>query len=593
VHSFPQMLSTAAGVPAAVTAPAPPQAPITIEGRFAEVNGTKLHYLIAGKGDPVLLLHGYAQTSHMWRPLIAELAKTHTVIAPDLRGFGESAKPDAGYDKKTMAQDVHALAASLGYRRVAVVGHDIGLMVAYAYAAQHPADVERIALMDAFLPGVGDWKSVWLLRDLWHFHFYGKTPLALVEGRERVYFEHFWNDFAADPTHSVSEADRRFYATAYAQPGGMRAGFEAFRAFEQDAKDFAAFAMTKLTMPMLVLSGEKAGGQFLIDQGRLVDDNVEGVIVKGAGHWLMDEAPDEVIAKLVAFATAPLAAVAAMPSKLAFRTLEVETNDASIYVRVGGKGPAVVMLHGFGETGDMWAPLAAALAGNHTIVIPDLRGMGLSSHPPRGYGKKTQAGDIARVLDVLAIDKSDLVTHDIGIMVGYAFAALNPARVTRFVAMDAFVPGVGAWDEIIRIPRLWHFNFRGPDVERLVAGRERIYLDRFWNELSADPSSIDEATREHYARLYGVPGAMHSAFEQFAALAQDAIDNKALAAKGKLKMPVLGIGGEKAYGSRVAEDLRFVADNVTGAVIANSGHWIMNEQPAAAIDVIRTFLDKP
>jgi pimeloyl-ACP methyl ester carboxylesterase len=190
-------VDNAAVVPAAAAAITPTlaQGPIAIDSRFAEVSGIKLHYLTAGKGDPVLLLHGYAQTSHMWRPLIAELAKTHTVIAPDLRGFGESAKPDGGYDKKTMAQDVHALTASLGHKRVGVVGHDIGLMVAYAYAAQYPTEVERIALMDAFLPGVGDWTSVWLLRDLWHFHFYGETPLALVNGRERIYFEHFWNDF--------------------------------------------------------------------------------------------------------------------------------------------------------------------------------------------------------------------------------------------------------------------------------------------------------------------------------------------------------------------------------------------------------------
>jgi pimeloyl-ACP methyl ester carboxylesterase len=277
------------------------QAPIAIDSRFAEVNGTKLRYLIAGQGDPVLLLHGFAQTSHMWRPLIAELAKTHTVIAPDLRGFGDSTKPDGGYDKKTMARDVHALTASLGHKRVAVAGHDIGLMVAYAYAAQYPSEIERIALMDAFLPGVGDWTTVWLLRDLWHFHFYGKTPLALVDGRERIYLEHFWNDFAADPARSVSEADRRFYAAAYAQPGAIKAGFEVFRAFEQDAKDFAGFATTKLTTPMLVLTGEKASGEFLIAQGRLVDDKVEGVVIKGSGHWLMDEAPDQVIPKLVAF----------------------------------------------------------------------------------------------------------------------------------------------------------------------------------------------------------------------------------------------------------------------------------------------------
>ena len=274
-----------------------------IEHHFAEVNGIKMHYLAAGAGEPIILLHGYAQNSHMWLPLIPELAKTHRVVAPDLRGFGDSAKPDGGYDKKTMAQDVHALAVALGFKRVRIVGHDIGLMVAYAYAAQYPAEVERIVLMDAFLPGVGDWTSVWLLRDLWHFHFYGKTPLALVDGRERIYFEHFWNDFAADPAHSVSEADRQFYAASYAQPGAMRAGFEVFRAFERDAKDFAELSKTKLPMPMLVLTGEKASGDFLITQGRLVADDVEGVVVKGSGHWLMDEAPDRVIPELVRFLT--------------------------------------------------------------------------------------------------------------------------------------------------------------------------------------------------------------------------------------------------------------------------------------------------
>ena len=272
-----------------------------IKDRVADVNGVRLHYLIAGKGEPVVLLHGYAQTSHMWRPLIAELAKTNTVIAPDLRGFGQSAKPRGGYDKKTMAQDVHALTNSLGYKRVRIAGHDIGLMVAYAYAAQYPAEVGRIVLMDAFLPGIGDWTRVWLLRDLWHFHFYGETPLKLVTGRERIYLERFWNDFAADRTKSVSERDRRFYARAYAQPGAMAAGFEVFKAFEQDAKDFQELSKSKLTMPMLVLSGEKASGEFLIGQARLVADNVEGVIVKGSGHWLMDEARDQVVPKLVAF----------------------------------------------------------------------------------------------------------------------------------------------------------------------------------------------------------------------------------------------------------------------------------------------------
>lgn len=278
-----------------------PSSAVSIDERFADLEGVRLHYLAAGDGEPVILLHGYAETSHMWRPLMAELARTRTVIAPDLRGAGQSSKPPGGYDKKTMAQDIHALAASLGFRRLRIVGHDIGLMVAYAYAAQYPAEVDRIVLMDAFLPGIGDWTHVWLMRDLWHFHFYGETPLKLVEGRERIYFEHFWNDFAADRTHSVSEADRQFYAAEYARPGGMRAGFEYFRAFEQDAADFAKLAQTKLKMPMLVLSGEKAGGTFLIDQGRMVADNVEGVLVKGSGHWLMEEAPEQVIPKLVAF----------------------------------------------------------------------------------------------------------------------------------------------------------------------------------------------------------------------------------------------------------------------------------------------------
>jgi pimeloyl-ACP methyl ester carboxylesterase len=279
-------------------APKSAQAP---QSRFANVNGVRLHYLIAGKGDPVVLLHGYAETSHMWLPLIVELAKTHAVVAPDLRGAGQSSTPPDGYAKAAMAQDIHALARKLGYERVRIVGHDIGLMVAYAYAAQYPSEVDRIVLMDAFLPGVGKWRDVWLMRDLWHFHFYGKTPLALVHGRERIYFEHFWNDFAANPKHSVPERDRRIYAKAYARPGGMRSGFEYFRTFEQDAKEFALFAQTPLPMPMLVLSGEKASGDFLIEQGRQVATNVEGVVVRGSGHWLMEEAPDQVIPKLVEF----------------------------------------------------------------------------------------------------------------------------------------------------------------------------------------------------------------------------------------------------------------------------------------------------
>ena len=287
------LLSVAASVEASSGAP--------IVDRYATVNGVKLHYLVAGKGAPVILLHGYAQNSHMWRPLMTELAKTHLVVAPDLRGFGDSAKTAAGYDKKTMAQDVHALAQSLGIQKAGVAGHDIGLMVAYAYATQYPSEVDRLALMDAFIPGIGDTTNLFLLKDLWHFHFYGPTPLALVKGRERIYVEHIWNDFAADGTKSVSEADRRFYAQKYAQPGAMKAGMEVFRNFDQDAKDNAGFAATKLTMPVLVLGGEKSGGDFLITQGKMVATNVEGVLVTGSGHWLIDEAPGQVIPRLVEF----------------------------------------------------------------------------------------------------------------------------------------------------------------------------------------------------------------------------------------------------------------------------------------------------
>lgn len=285
--------------------------PAGFTGGMADVNGVRLHYLIGGRGSPVVLLHGYAETSHMWLPLMPLLAKNHTVIVPDLRGAGESSKPESGYDKKNMAVDIHELVASLGFSRVSVVGHDIGLMVAYAYAAQFPQATERVVLIDAFLPGIGQWEKVWLLRDKWHFNFYGETPLALVKGRERIYFEHFWNDFAADPSHSVPEADRRIYAAAYARPGGMRAGFEYFRNFERDAKDFAALSANPLSMPVLVLTGEKASGGFLIEQARLVATNVRGEIVPGAGHWLMEEAPRVVIPALVAFLGSDLPATTA------------------------------------------------------------------------------------------------------------------------------------------------------------------------------------------------------------------------------------------------------------------------------------------
>src|SRR5246500_2865657 len=285
----------------------------------------------------------------------------------------------------------------------------------------------------------------------------------------------------------------------------------------------------------------------------------------------------------------PFSAILPYPSS--FETRMVQTNGTSLYVRFGGKGPAVVLLHGFADTGDMWAPLAAVLVKDHTVIVPDLRGMGLSEHPDAGYTKKNQATDIAGVMDALKVQKADLVTHDIGNMVGYALAAQYPDRISRWVVIDAPLPGIGDWDNIIRSPLLWDFNCRGPDEERLVQGRERIYLDRFYNELSADPKKIDEAARKHYARLYARPHAMHDAFEQFGAFSQDTIDNRTLlAAGGKLKMPILALGAEKSFGLGMAEVLRFVASNVKAGIVPDSGHWIMEENPQATVRLVTEFL---
>ena len=285
-------------------------------------------------------------------------------------------------------------------------------------------------------------------------------------------------------------------------------------------------------------------------------------------------------------------AFAVEPFPASFKTQTIKTNGTELYVRSGGSGPAVVLLHGFGDTGDMWAPIAARLVKDHTVIVPDLRGMGLSAHPDAGYTKANEAKDIAGVMDALKVDKAQLVTHDIGNMVGYALAAQYPARISKWVVIDAPLPGIGNWDKILLNPLLWHFNFRGPDAERLVAGRERIYLDRFYNELSADPKKIDEATRNHYAALYARPRAMHNAFEQFKAFTPDATDNKALLAKGKLQMPVLALGAEKSFGAGMAVELKFAAAHVTGGIVPASGHWIMEENPQATTRLVLDFLAK-
>jgi pimeloyl-ACP methyl ester carboxylesterase len=277
------------------------------------------------------------------------------------------------------------------------------------------------------------------------------------------------------------------------------------------------------------------------------------------------------------------------PFPAGFKTQDIKVEGATMHVRVGGKGPAVVLLHGFGDTGDMWAPLATDLARDHTVVVPDLRGMGLSSIPAGGYDKKTQAGDIRAVLSALKIEHSVVIGHDIGTMVAFAYAARYPQLTDRLVVMDAPVPGITPWNDIVRSPMLWHFDFGGKDMERLVAGRERIYLDRFWNEFACTPAKVDEQTRQHYAKLYARPGAMHAAFAQFRSIRQDALDNEPVLQK-HLSMPVLAVGGEKSFGNNEAIVMRNAADNVTEVVIPAAGHWLMEEAPAPTIKAVRDFI---
>jgi pimeloyl-ACP methyl ester carboxylesterase len=272
-----------------------------IASQSAEVNGVKLHYLRAGHGPVVILIHGYTQTSRMWRPIMPLLAEKFTVIAPDLPGIGDSEIPKSGLDMKSAAISIHGLVKSLGIERARVVGHDIGLMVAYAYAAQFPAETEKLAVMDAFLPGVAGWLDVYNNPGIWHFRFNGPTPEALVRGRERAYFDYFWNDFAANKNHSLPEADRAAYVAAYSRPGRMHAGWEYFVSFQQAAKDFAELSNTKLTMPVLAIGGEKANGVVLGEQMKIVATNATMIVLKDCGHWVLEEKPKETTDALLKF----------------------------------------------------------------------------------------------------------------------------------------------------------------------------------------------------------------------------------------------------------------------------------------------------
>lgn len=274
---------------------------MSVETKTAVVDGLTLHYLAAGQGPSILLLHGYAETSRMWRPLIPRLAEHFTVIAPDLPGIGDSDIPPDGSDMAGAARRMHALVQQLGLGKAAVVGHDIGLMVAYAYAAQFPADTTKLVLMDAFLPGVEGWKEIYNNPGIWHFRFNGPTAEALVDGRERTYFEHFWSGFAADPARSIPEAERVAYTAAYSRRGRMRSAWAYFVSFIQAAKDFERFAQTKLTMPVISIGGAKANGAALAQQVKLVATNASSVVLPDTGHWIMEERPQETMDALVGF----------------------------------------------------------------------------------------------------------------------------------------------------------------------------------------------------------------------------------------------------------------------------------------------------
>jgi pimeloyl-ACP methyl ester carboxylesterase len=265
------------------------------------VDGGTVSVTVGGNGPPVVLIHGYAETSRMWKPLVKALAPRFTVVAPDLPGIGDSSIPKSGIDMKTSAERIHAAVRALGYTKVRVVGHDIGLMVAYAYAAMYPQEVEKLALMDAFLPGVAGWEAIYNNPGIWHFRFYGAAPEALAKGRERIYLDDLWNNFAADRTRSLSEADRRFYAQAYARPGRTASGFAYFASFPKTATDFAELAKTRLAMPVLSIGGEKSLGDALGAQATLIGSDVTVVVLKDTGHWLLEERPDETVAALTRF----------------------------------------------------------------------------------------------------------------------------------------------------------------------------------------------------------------------------------------------------------------------------------------------------
>jgi pimeloyl-ACP methyl ester carboxylesterase len=283
---------------AAVVKPATPAA--GFKNQYATVNGVKIHYVIGGKGEPLLLVHGFGQNWYMWNRLLPELSKHFTVIAPDMRGVGESGKPAGGYGKKNMAVDMHELMKKLGYQRVNIAGHDIGLMVVYAYAAQFPAGVKKIALMDALLPGI---EPVWsqVRAQAWWFGFFGQPHSGeLVSGKVGLFFTDFWPTVGFK-NNSFTQAERNEFIRAYSVPGATTGAFHWFGEFAQDAKDNVKFAKNKLPMPLLALGADHSAGSYLADHSKLVASNVHEAIIKDSGHWVVQEQTAQVQKALLDF----------------------------------------------------------------------------------------------------------------------------------------------------------------------------------------------------------------------------------------------------------------------------------------------------
>jgi pimeloyl-ACP methyl ester carboxylesterase len=271
---------------------------VTFSDHTASVNGIQLHYVIGGQGDPVVLLHGWPQTWYEWRHVMPALAKNYTVIVPDLRGLGESSKPVTGYDGKTTAEDIHQLVSKLGFNDIFLVGHDFGVQVAYSYAAAHPNETKRLVILDVPIAGIGPGENI---TGLWwaQFHNVRDIPEMLVAGHEREYLTWFYR-YSCNPA-AITDEDIDEYVSHYSAPGGMRAGFEYYRALADDIKQNKEYSMTKLPMPVLVLGGECSFGTAALDSMRMLATNVSGSIIPNTGHWIPEERPDFLINELARF----------------------------------------------------------------------------------------------------------------------------------------------------------------------------------------------------------------------------------------------------------------------------------------------------